>query len=183
MKTLRLKTHHFHTELSYRKPMLRHIKWWVQNGHITKNGVLAELLHFLWKFCFSLRTSYYKELFWYSNDPNAHIRTFCKRWSFIWRCFFPMCILKNLCIICNVHWKTPVLESLFNNFASLNGLKLYWKETLTQQVFSCEYCEIFRKSFFIEHLRWLRLNNIQKITLIFKVDHISLLPPATCPVS
>ena len=95
MKTLRLKTHHFHTELSYRKPMLRHIKWWVQNGHITKNGVLAELLHFLWKFCFSLRTSYYKELIWYSNDPNAHIRTFCKRWSFIWRCFFPVSILKN----------------------------------------------------------------------------------------
>ena len=117
-------------------------------------------------------------MIWYTNDPNAHIRTFCKRWSFIWRCFFPMSILKDLRIICNVHWKTPVLESLFNNFASLNGLKLYWKETLTQQVFSCEYCEIFRKSFFIEHLRWLRLNNIQKITLIFKVDHISLLSPA-----
>ena len=22
-----------------------------------------------------------------SNDPNAHITTYCKRWSFIWRCF------------------------------------------------------------------------------------------------
>ena len=35
--------------------------------------------------------------------------------------------------------KTPVLESL---------------EARTQ-VFSCEYCEIFKNSFFIEHLRWL----------------------------
>ena len=41
------------------------------------------------KFCFSLRTSY-KELIRCTSDPNAHIRTFCKRWSFIWRCFFPV---------------------------------------------------------------------------------------------
>ena len=29
------------------------------------------------------------------NNPNAHIPTFCKRWSFIWRCFFPASILKK----------------------------------------------------------------------------------------
>ena len=38
--------------------------------------------------------------------------------------------------------KTPVLKSLFN--------KLYQKET-PAQVFSCEYCEILRKAFFIKH--------------------------------
>ena len=27
-------------------------------------------------------------------QPKAHIRTFSKRWSFIWRCFFPVNILK-----------------------------------------------------------------------------------------
>ena len=46
------------------------------------------------KICFSLRASY-KELIWCINDPNAHIPTFCKRWSFIWRYFFSVSILKN----------------------------------------------------------------------------------------
>ena len=40
------------------------------------------------KLSFSLRTSY-KELIWCTNEPNAHICTFAKRWNFIWRCFFP----------------------------------------------------------------------------------------------
>ena len=31
------------------------------------------------------------------------------------------------------------------------------KKKTTTQVFSCEFCEIFKKSFFIEHLRWLLL--------------------------
>ena len=47
---------------------------------------------FFWKFSFSLRTSY-KELICCTNNPNAHICTFCKRWSFI--CFFPLSILKS----------------------------------------------------------------------------------------
>ena len=46
--------------------------------------------------------------------------------------------------------KTPVLESLFNKVA---GLK-----TLTQ-VFSCEYCEILKNTFFIEHMRSLLLSS------------------------
>ena len=29
-------------------------------------------------------------------QPKAHIRTSSKRWSFIWRCFFPVSILKAL---------------------------------------------------------------------------------------
>ena len=47
---------------------------------------------FFWKCCFSLRTSY-EELIWCTNDPNAHILTFRKRWIFISRCFFPVSIL------------------------------------------------------------------------------------------
>ena len=51
---------------------------------------------FFWKFCFSLRNSYsYKALIWCSNDPNAYISTFCKRWSFSWLCFFPVSILSS----------------------------------------------------------------------------------------
>ena len=68
--------------------MLRQIAWWVQNGPITKNGVLKVTNSIFWNFYFSLRTSY-KELTWCTNDPNVHIHTFCKRWSFIVRCFFP----------------------------------------------------------------------------------------------
>ena len=65
-------------------------------------------------FCFSLRTSY-KELIWCTNDPNAHIRTFCKRWCFIWRCFFPVSILKkrfadifrNMPFLCDTVYRLP----------------------------------------------------------------------------
>ena len=68
LKALRLKTHHFHTKLPYQKPMLRQIEWWLQNGPITKNGVLPVTTSFFKKLCFSLRTSY-KELIWCTNDP------------------------------------------------------------------------------------------------------------------
>ena len=66
------------------KPILRQIKWWLENGPITKNGVLPVTTLFFWKFCFSLRT-FYKEFICCTNNPNDHICTFCKRWSFIWR--------------------------------------------------------------------------------------------------
>ena len=48
--------------------------------------------------------------------------------------------------ICKLHKKTPVLESLFNK-VSRN------KET-SAQVFSCEFCEALKNTFFTEHLRW-----------------------------
>ena len=76
----------------YQKPMLRQIEWWVQNGPITKNGVLPVTTLFFWKFCFSLRTSY-KKLIWCTKGSNDHVLTFRKRWSFIWRWFFPVSIL------------------------------------------------------------------------------------------
>ena len=94
MNALRLKTHHFDTKLSYQMPMLRQIKWWLQSGPIKKKRVFPVTTLFFWKFCFSLRTSY-KELICCTNNPNAHICTFCKRWSSIWRCFFSVSILKE----------------------------------------------------------------------------------------
>ena len=51
--------------------------------------------HFIFlKILFQLRTSY-KVFVCCTKNPNAHICTFCKRWSFIWRCFSPVSILKN----------------------------------------------------------------------------------------
>ena len=65
------------------------------NGERRKNGVWPVTTLYFWKLCFSLRTSY-KEMIWCTNDPNAHIRTFCRRWNFIWRYFFPVSILKRV---------------------------------------------------------------------------------------
>ena len=83
LKALRLETHHFDKKLPYQKPMLRQIEWWIQNGPITKNGVLPVTTSFFRNFFFSLRTSH-KELIWCTNDLNVHIHTFGKRWGFTW---------------------------------------------------------------------------------------------------
>ena len=71
------------------------------NETITKNAVFPVTTLFFWKFCFSLSTSY-KRLISCANNPNAHIHTFYKHWSLIWRCFFPVSILKRI-----VKWTEP----------------------------------------------------------------------------
>ena len=53
--------------------MLRQIEWWLQNGPITKDGVLPVTTLFFWKFCFSLRTSY--KYSWF-NVPTAQMSIF-----------------------------------------------------------------------------------------------------------
>ena len=50
------------------------------------------------------------------------------------------------CLLCIVK-KTPVLESLFNKVAGLKTC-IFIKIETPIQVCSCEYCEIFRESFF-----------------------------------
>ena len=49
----------------------------------------------------------------------------------------------------NVHWKTPVLESLFNKFAVLKDCK-FIKKRLQHRCFPVN---IFKNSYFEEHLR------------------------------
>ena len=66
---------------------MRSIKWTYH-----KDWSFPSTLFFC-RFCFSLRISY-KELIWCTNYPNVHIHIFCKRWSFISGCFFPVSILK-----------------------------------------------------------------------------------------
>ena len=44
LKPLKLKTHHFHSKLLRQKPILRQIEWPLQNGPITKSGVLSVTL-------------------------------------------------------------------------------------------------------------------------------------------
>ena len=83
------------TKIENVQPMLRQIKWWLQNEPIKKNGVLPVTTLFFWKICFSLRTSC-KELVCCIKNPNAHICTFCKPWSFIWQYFFAVSNYKTI---------------------------------------------------------------------------------------
>ena len=64
------------------------------------------------------------------------------------RKFFKRCVLK---IFCNIHRKTPVLESVFNKVAELQVCN-FIKETPTQML-SCKYCEIFKNTPLEKHLQ------------------------------
>ena len=55
----------------------------------------------------------------------------------------------------NVHIHTPAFEFLINK-----GLQLYEKQTPTE-MFSFEYFEIIKSTFFSEHLWWLLLKLIK----------------------
>ena len=90
------------------KWLLRQIEWWVQNGPITKKGVLPVTTLLFSKFCFNLKTSHYKELIWCTNDPNVYIHTFYKRWSFFWQCFLPVSILNVKSSTYYFHMKTKI---------------------------------------------------------------------------
>ena len=59
-----------------------------------------------------------------------------------------------------IHRKSPVPESLF-----------YWscsfiKKKALAQVFSCEFCEIFRNTVLTEHLRWMLLQMLLYMDVI-----------------
>ena len=62
MKTPRLKAHYFHSKLLCQKPMLRQIECRLQNGPITKSGMLPVTTLIFWKIYSSFGTSY-KELY------------------------------------------------------------------------------------------------------------------------
>ena len=70
LKVLRLKAQYLYTKLPFQKPKANRMgstKW-----TITKNDVLQVTTLFIWKFCFSFRTSY-KELIWCTSYPNVHL--------------------------------------------------------------------------------------------------------------
>ena len=51
----------------------------------------------------------------------------------------------------NIHRKTPVLESVFNNVRGLKDRNFIKKRL--QQVFSCECCEMLKNTYFEEYLQ------------------------------
>ena len=52
--------------------------------------------------------------------------------------------------------KTPVFESLFNKAGALKAC-IFIKKEIPTQVSSCEYCEIFKNSFLVEHFLFIIL--------------------------
>ena len=68
--------------------MLGQIEWDVQNGPITKNGVLPVTTLFFENFVSIERTSS-NELIRCTNYPNVHIHTFRKSWSSYLKVLFP----------------------------------------------------------------------------------------------
>ena len=62
-------------------------------------------------------------------------------------------VLQNKCSkkFGNIRKKTPVLECHFDKDVSLKAF-IFIKAKTPTQVFSCEYCEIIKNNFFIEHL-------------------------------
>ena len=64
--------------------------------------------------------------------------------------FFKISVLKNFATFKGQHLRW---ESIFKNVA---GVQLYEKKT-SAHVFSYEYCQIFKNTYFTEHLRWLVL--------------------------
>ena len=58
-------------------------------------------------------------------------------------------------------------KSVLRNFAEFTGKHLcqsllFNKEETLALVFSCEFCELFKSTFFTEHLRWLLLKRLSK---------------------
>ena len=56
--------------------------------------------------------------------------------------------------MCNIHRKTPLLESLFNKYAGLKDYN-FIKIRLQHGCFSVNIAKFLKNSFFIEHLWWL----------------------------
>ena len=73
---------------------------------------------------------------------------------------FKIAVLKNFFL--NIVKKTPVWESPFNKVA----VCIFIKKETPIQLFSCEYCEILKNSFFIERLMSLGTTLIFVIFLV-----------------
>ena len=89
--------------------------------------------------------------------------------------FFKIDALKKLAICMEEHLRWCLFSMNLQNCRPSTLLKRDSK-----QLFSCEYCETFKSSFFIEHLRWLPLNHYlqyQKYSSIQKISFQFLYSP------
>ena len=61
---------------------------------------------------------------------------------------------------------------VFRNFAKFTGKhlcqSLFFNEETQAKLFSCEFCEISKNAFFIEHLQWLVLSEVHNVERIIR---------------
>ena len=141
-------------------------KWtYHKEGSFTSNYFI-----FFWKYCFRLRT-FSKELTWCTNHLNAHIRTFCKRWSFIWRYFFPVRSLMS-------QTETAISSYCGGGLQAEKFFQIFlYSRSSRAEVFlehlwtAASYIPFVLKSFTICFCYWCLLKtNILDICLIFRVQ-------------
>ena len=80
------------------------------------------------------------------NVRSSHPVVFCKNG-----------FLKNFSKLTEEH----LYQSLFLN--KVVGLRNFIKKEALAQAFSYEFCEIFKNTFFIEHLQWLSISLLGKV--------------------
>ena len=103
--------HRFHTKMLYKNAISKtNVK---TNWTVSTKWTYHKERGFASNFRFTLRS--YKKLIWCTNNPNAHHLTYCKWWSFIWRCFFPLSILNCLCECISKRSITSSQGSIFSN--------------------------------------------------------------------
>ena len=68
-----------------------------------------------------------------------------------------------------IHRKTHVSESLFLIKLQVETYKFINQETLTQ-VFPCEFCKIFKNTFFTEHL-WMVASGLLLLFFLFDLSY------------
>ena len=85
-----------------------------------------------------------------SEDKSSRLQTFFK--IGILKSFLTT-VLQSLSIELRA-WR-PVLESLFNNVAGLHVCNVIKRDSNTG--FLCDICEIYKNTFFTEHLQWFLL--------------------------
>ena len=114
MKPLRLKAHNFHPKLLFQKPMLRQIEWRLQNGPITKGGVLPVTLYFIFLENFFQFYNILNRVSFMYQWPKCPYSYFSQALEFNFGCFFPVSILKYV-----RNWNDYNLKYVKNIFACL----------------------------------------------------------------
>ena len=119
--------------------MLRQIEWWVNNGAITKNGVLPVTTSFFWRFCFSLRTSY-KELIWCTNNPNVQLLLSVSA-GVLFASAFPRWVSLTLASgMAVLHGKDVFLILMLS---TKNGIPVIWKSFFQKICFKVKVLKTF----------------------------------------
>ena len=99
-------------------------------------------------------------IYWHIQNPGKHLK-----WGVLKKLLSSKTCLRLTRFWIHVYYLLQIIGIIIKRkirfYISKIDFNFIKKETLPQ-VFSCEFYEIYRNTFFIEHLRWLLLLNIIK---------------------